>query len=84
MISGLLSPGEPLFVDLVISNYFNKYRKSYGNVFENINSINLRFGKMKKWKYWNSFGKDGYRQMMKIRLNNLGNLGYEINIYQKT
>ena len=28
-------------------------------------------------------GKDGHRQMMKIRLTNLHDLGYEINIYQK-
>ena len=31
-----------------------------------------------------NFGKDGVREMMKIRLTKLINLGYEINIYQNT
>ena len=34
-------------------------------------------------KGWIGFGKDGHQNMMKTRLTNLGNLGYEINIYQK-
>ena len=32
MISGFLSPWEPLFMDLNISKYFKQYEKTYGNI----------------------------------------------------
>ena len=83
MISGFSSPGEPLSIDLNIPDYFEIIRDM--ETFRNI--LFLEF-----WKLWKSktfvlctrFGKDGHRQMMRIRLKNLGHLGYESNIYQKT
>ena len=64
---GLLDPWEPLSIDLDIPKYFKKYKK-YGNLFEHIIFVNIKFGKSTKLKYWNRFGKDGCRTMMKIRL----------------
>ena len=39
MISGFVSP--PLFIDFNIPNYFNKYKKVYGNIFEKYFFVNL-------------------------------------------
>ena len=33
MISGVLSPGEPLFVDFILPKWSNEYKKSEGRMF---------------------------------------------------
>ena len=40
--------------------------------------------KMRAFKKFRHLRKDGHQKVMKIRSTNLENLGYEINIYQKT
>ena len=34
MNSGFLTPGKPLFIDFIISNYFKTCKKHDGNIFE--------------------------------------------------
>ena len=64
MFSGVLSPWEPVFVDLDIPNNTCKtIRKSVGTLKNNI-VINLKIPKT----YFEFVGKDWDREMMKIRL----------------
>ena len=50
MISGCLSPGEALFMDLNIPKYFKKYKK-YGNVSKNILFMNMKMLEIEKNKF---------------------------------
>ena len=34
MIDGLLTPGEPVFMDINIPKYFKRYKKNDGHIFE--------------------------------------------------
>ena len=36
MISGFLTPREPLSIDLNIQDYFNIYKKNHGNLFKRV------------------------------------------------
>ena len=49
MISGFLTPREPLFIDLKIPKDFKKYKK-YGNVFKHIIFTNMRIQDVVVWK----------------------------------
>ena len=46
MISGFLSPGEPLSTDLNIPKYFKKYKNNMETFSENIIFINLKLLKI--------------------------------------
>ena len=63
MMSGLLSPWEPSFMDLDIPNYFEKYQKD-GNVCKHIRFVNLNM-LFSIFYFW---GKDGGRKIPKIHL----------------
>ena len=58
--------------------------KKYGNMFEHISVFNEKYRKSNLSKFWTIFGNGGDRKMMKIRFKHLGNIGYEINLSQRT
>ena len=80
MISGFLTPGEPLFIDFIILNYF-KIRKTMGPCSKQF-VANLIFLEIGHFEMPDQILKHAHRKMTQIHLNNLGNLGYEINIYK--
>ena len=81
MISGFLSPGGPLFMDLNVPKYSEKYKKHYGNMFGKYHFYKSEdhFVLRKCLFYfglWNfgylmfiKFCEDGDREMMKIPVN---------------
>ena len=83
MISGLFQrvPGSQtniiyLWIDQDTSKIKkNPKRKQTNSIFINLKILELQ--------HVANFRKDGRRTMMKMRVTNLGNLGYEINIYKK-
>ena len=66
------------FDSLETPGYLKQIQKIPEPVLKHFIFINLKIPELRKY---NSFGKDGSRQMMKIHLKTFENLGYEINIY---
>ena len=80
MIYGFVSPGEPLLIGFNIPKLLRKSKKSMETFLKN-----MIFANLKIWQNPQNdiFGKDRHRHMMNIRLKSLGNLGDDIDIYQK-
>ena len=67
MISGFVSPGEPLSMDLNIPKLFQKISETDGSIELYYYFANHKFGRIKKTNCWNRFGKGERRQIMDIR-----------------
>ena len=84
MISGFLDLWEPLFIDFNIQKYSRDIRNIREHVSKDIVFVNLKIWEIKHSEHLEQIWKRRAQKMMKIRSTNLGYLGYEINIYQKT
>ena len=82
-LGGRVHDSQNQFLSFETPEYLQKIKKIPIQL-ENILFLgNLKFWKMRSSKCWNRFGKNGHQEMMTIRLTNLGNLEYGINIYRK-
>ena len=73
-------PKNQLFLSLGTPGYLTTIKKKHNSLNISYFYKSQHFGK----PFFVNFQKDGHRKRMKIRLKSLGNLVYEISIYQET